>query len=122
MATQLLELSAPPGCYPGTQRYGGVPSSGARLAVLSGERQTMRGTMIWFNEVKDLGFIQTEEGERLSVLGTGFADGKRPVGRCADAVVSFDITDNGAGRQAQNVVFVTEDAPRRARLRHRGGR
>ena len=82
----------------------------------------MRGTMIWFNEVKDFGFIQTEEGERLSVLGTGFADGKRPVGRCADAVVSFDVTDNGAGREAQNVVFVTEDAPRRARLRHRGGR
>ena len=52
----------------------------------------MRGTMLWFNEVKDLGFIQTEEGERLSVLGTGFAEGKRPEGRCAEAVVSFDLT------------------------------
>ena len=82
----------------------------------------MRGTMIWFNEVKDLGFIQTEDGERLSVLGTGFAEGKRPVGRCADAVVSFDLTVTDTGREAQNVVFVTEDAPRRARLRHRGGR
>ncbi len=82
----------------------------------------MRGTMIWFNEVKDLGFIQTEEGERLSVLGTGFAGGKRPEGRCADAVVSFDVAVTDAGREAQNVVFVTEVAPRRARLRHRGGR
>ncbi len=82
----------------------------------------MRGTMLWFNEVKDLGFIQTEEGERLSVLGTGFAGGKRPEGRCAEAVVSFEVAVTDAGREAQNVVFVTESAPRRARLRHRGGR
>jgi hypothetical protein len=78
--------------------------------------------MLWFNEVKDLGFIQTEEGERLSVLGGGFADGKRPKGRCAEAAVSFDIAVTDAGREAQNVVFVEEVAPRRARLRHRGGR
>jgi hypothetical protein len=82
----------------------------------------MRGTMLWFNEVKDFGFIQTEEGERLSVLGTGFAEGKRPEGRCADAVVSFDVVVTEAGREAQNVIFVPDIAPRRARLRHRGGR
>jgi hypothetical protein len=82
----------------------------------------MRGTMLWFNEMKDFGFIQTEEGERLSVLGTGFAEGKRPEGRCADAVVSFDVVVTEAGREAQNVVFVPDVAPRRARLRHRGGR
>jgi len=34
--------------------------SGARLVESPGERQSMRGTMIWFNEVKDFGFIQTE--------------------------------------------------------------
>jgi cold shock CspA family protein len=96
--------------------------SGTRLVESPGERQSMRGTMIWFNEVKDLGFIQTEEGERLSVLGTGFAEGKRPEGRCADAVVSFDVSVTNGGREAENVVFVTEAAPRRARLRHRGGR
>jgi cold shock CspA family protein len=94
----------------------------AGLVASSGERHSMRGTMIWFNEVKDLGFIQTEEGERLSVRGTGFAGGKRPQGRCADSVVSFDLTVTDAGREAENVVFVTEAAPRRARLRHRGGR
>jgi len=82
----------------------------------------MRGTMLWFNEVKDLGFIQTEEGERLSVLGTGFAEGKRPEGRCAEAVVSFDLIVTDGGREAQNVVFIEEVSPRRARLRHRGGR
>jgi len=34
----------------------------------------MRGEMLWFNDVKDLGFILTEEGERLSVLGPGSGD------------------------------------------------
>jgi hypothetical protein len=50
----------------------------------------MRGKMLWFNEVKDLGFILTEEGERLSVLGDGFAGGKRLRGRCAQLEVSFE--------------------------------
>ena len=77
----------------------------------------MRGKMIWFNEKKDLGFILTDEGERLSVLGPAFADGKRPEGRCAQAIVDFVINETGEERQAQNVVLVEEDAPRRARLR-----
>ena len=34
----------------------------------------MRGKMLWFNEDKDLGFIMTDEGERLSVLGVGFVE------------------------------------------------
>ncbi len=38
----------------------------------------MRGKMIWFNENKDHGFIRTDEDERLSVLGSGFAGGVRP--------------------------------------------
>ena len=67
--------------------------------------------MFWFNEVKDLGFIPTEEGERLSVLGTGFAEGKRPEGRCAEAVVSFDLIVTDVGREAQNVVFIEECRP-----------
>ena len=79
----------------------------------------MRGTMLWFNEKKDLGFIRTDDGERLSVLGPAFARGKRPQGRCADAPVSFEINEAGAERQAENFVFVEEEAPRRARLRGR---
>jgi len=82
----------------------------------------MRGRMLWFNERKDLGFIMTDEGERLSVLGPGFAGGKRPQGRCAQTVVDFDIDDSSEERQAANVVFVHEEAPRRARMRGRGGR
>src|SRR6266542_2202421 len=37
----------------------------------------MQGTMLWFNEAEDFGFILTDEGERLSVLGEGFAGGAR---------------------------------------------
>ena len=80
----------------------------------------MRGKMLWFNEKKDLGFIQTDEGERLSVLGGAFAAGNRPQGRCADAVVSFEINETDGDRQAENVMLVEEEAPRRARLRTRG--
>jgi cold shock CspA family protein len=82
----------------------------------------MRGTMIWFNEVKDLGFIRTDEGERLSVLGSAFAGGTRPRGRCAEAPVTFEIDETGDERQATNVAFIEEIAPRRARLRGRGMR
>ena len=37
----------------------------------------MQGQMLWFNEVKDHGFIRTDEGERLAVGGTGFAGEER---------------------------------------------
>jgi cold shock CspA family protein len=80
----------------------------------------MRGKMLWFNEVKDLGFILTDEGERLSVLGEGFADGRRPQGRCAQLAVTFEISETGGGRQAENVALVEDASPRRARLRGRG--
>jgi len=82
----------------------------------------MRGEMLWFNETKDLGFILTEEGERLSVLGPAFAAGERPQGRCAHAVVTFEIDDTNGDRQAANVVLVPDPSPRRARMRGRGGR
>ncbi|HYY63389.1 MAG TPA: hypothetical protein VE688_02160 [Gaiellaceae bacterium] len=80
----------------------------------------MRGKMLWFNNRKDLGFILTDEGERLSVLGPAFAGGKRPEGRCAHAIVTFEIEETDGDRQAENVVLVEDDAPRRARLRGRG--
>ncbi len=82
----------------------------------------MRGKMLWFNDVKDLGFILTDEGERLSVLGSGFAEGERPTGRCAHTVVSFVIDERDGERQAQMVTFVQEASTRRARLRTRGAR
>ncbi len=78
----------------------------------------MQGTMLWFNATKDLGCITTEEGERLAVQGIGFADGERPKGRCAGAIVSFRVVDAGEERRAEDVSFVPEVAPRRARMRH----
>jgi hypothetical protein len=73
--------------------------------------------MLWFNARRDVGSILTDEGERLSVLGPGFVDGKRPQARCARAVVTFEIRETRGKRQAENVVLVEETAPRRARLR-----
>lgn len=79
----------------------------------------MRGTMLWFNEVKDLGSILTEEGERLAVHGTAFAEGERPVGRCAGAAVIFEVSPAAGDQGAESVRFETSVAPRRARARHR---
>jgi hypothetical protein len=75
--------------------------------------------MLWFNEAKDHGFIMTDEGERLAVAGDGFASGEKPIGRCADKVVIFEIDDEDGSRRARNVVFEPEVAPRRARMRRR---
>ena len=75
-----------------------------------------RGTMLWFNEDKDLGAFRTDEGERLEVLGTAFCLGERPIGRCAGRAIEFDSVAGAVTRLA----FVPEPNPRRARLRHRG--
>ena len=79
----------------------------------------MRGTMLWFNESKDRGFILTDEGERLAVVGDGFAEGVRPKGRCAQTAVSFEVGERDGVPTAESVVFVTEDNARRARRRHK---
>jgi hypothetical protein len=73
--------------------------------------------MLWFNKADDHGFIMTDEGERLAVLGSGFAGGARPVGRCAHTVVTFEVDDSGGTRYAENVVFEPDVAARRPRLR-----
>jgi hypothetical protein len=101
-----------------------IDDSIGHTAIRAGEleeslRRPLRGTMLWFNEAKDSGSILTDEGERLSVPGSGFAGGVRPVGRCARAVVSFEIAETGGVRQAEEVVLVQAVSPRRARLHHR---
>jgi cold shock CspA family protein len=80
----------------------------------------VRGQMLWFNQVKDHGFIRTDEGERLRVDGSGFAVGERPEGRCAEKLVTFEIKESEEGRRALNVVFERQAAARRARLRGNG--
>lgn len=84
----------------------------------------MRGTMLWFNEAEDFGFISSEDGTRVLVRGGSFVDGGRPEGRCAGRAVTFRLSADGNGDgdapSAEEVELVSDVAPRRARLRHRG--
>ena len=73
------------------------------------------GTMLWFNEAKDLGALQMALGERVEVLGTAFLPGEKPVGRCSGRAVEFETVEGTVTR----VAFLPEPNPRRARLRHR---
>jgi hypothetical protein len=77
----------------------------------------MQGTMLWFNQVKDLGAIAADAGEHLRVYGSDFIEGERPTGRCAGAAVTFGVTELDEERKATDVSFVPEVAPRRARMR-----
>ena len=75
----------------------------------------MRGTMLWFNGLKDLGALRTEDGERVEVPGTAFLPGEKPVERCAGRPIEFALQEGAIG----GISFVPEPNPRRARLRHR---
>ena len=77
----------------------------------------MRGTMLWFNAEKNRGQIDTDDGERLDVYATGFANGA-PVGRCAGTPVTFAVVDGADGRVARDVTVLPEVDQRRARRRH----
>jgi hypothetical protein len=74
-----------------------------------------RGTMLWFNAVKDLGALRTGEGERIEVPGTAFLPGEKPVGRCAGKAIEFEPLEGAV----TCVAFVPEVSPRRARMRRR---
>ena len=76
----------------------------------------MRGEMLWFNEVKSYGFIETEDGERLYIHSSGFVEGA-PSGRCAGRPVALRLVADDLGRRAVDVSFVDENAARRARPR-----
>ncbi|HEX2292819.1 MAG TPA: hypothetical protein VHH55_05855 [Gaiellaceae bacterium] len=71
--------------------------------------------MLWFNEEKDLGALQTDDGVRTEVPGTAFLPGEKPVGRCAGKVVEFESREGVLSA----VAFVSERSQRRARLRRR---
>lgn len=75
--------------------------------------------MLWFNEVKNLGVIVTEDGQ-LPVHGDDFLPGQAPVGRCKGLVVSFTVAEDAAERRAVGVSVVPEFVGNRARPRHRG--
>ena len=73
----------------------------------------MRGTMLWFNETKDVGALRTDEGDRFDVPGAAFLAGEKPLGRCAGKPVEFECAEAVVSRLA----FVSESNPPRARRR-----
>jgi hypothetical protein len=77
----------------------------------------VKGTMLWFDEAKDYGFILTEEDERVFVDRDGFVERAAPVGRCARLPVSLTVTERDGTRIALDVSLVTEDPLNRARRR-----
>ena len=81
----------------------------------------MDGTLIWFNEAENYGYIATEEGERLYAHGSAFPGGKGIEGRCKGIPVTFEVVEDDEGRRAGDISLVPYSAPMRARRRH-GGR
>ena len=79
------------------------------------------GDMLWFNNEKGYGFIETAAGDRLRVEGSGFRNGP-PEGRCAGMPVTFHIAGDGEAARALDVAFPEDAAPRRARIRRSAGR
>ena len=71
--------------------------------------------MLWFNTVKDLGALRTDDGERIEIPGAAFSPGEKPIARCAGKPVEFEEVDGTVRRLA----FVPETSPRRARRRQR---
>jgi hypothetical protein len=85
----------------------------------------IRGELRWFNEVTQRGLIRTSEGD-FEVLGSGFAEGQIPVGRCAGTQVEFEVEVEGEGEgdgtqpRAVRVSVVDFAVGGRARRRSRG--
>ena len=81
----------------------------------------MRGTLIWFNPDKRMGFIRTEDGERLLVEESGFEPGHILGDRMAGKPLTFEreAAEVEGGFRAVRVAKLTDDAPNRARRRHR---
>jgi hypothetical protein len=82
----------------------------------------VNGTMLWFNEAKDHGFIRTNDGQRLYVDRDGFVDRAAPVGRCAGLPVRLTVSERDGERIATDVSLVPDESPRRARRRSSGVR
>jgi hypothetical protein len=82
----------------------------------------VNGTMLWFDEAKDHGFILSEEGERLYVDRAGFVERAAPVGRCARLPVRLTVAERNGRRIAVDVSVVSEEPHGRARSRRSGMR
>ena len=77
----------------------------------------MHGEILWFNEQRLDGLIVADDGSRVVVLGTGFAPGHQPVGRCAGTPVRFELVHEDGEPRAVGVTVVDIAPSRRARSR-----
>ena len=81
----------------------------------------MRGELLWFNEARQDGLIALDDGSRVVVLGSGFAPGPAPEGKCAGTPVSFELSEESGEMRAVSVVVLEAPAAAR-RARRRGSR
>jgi hypothetical protein len=79
----------------------------------------IRGELRYFNEVTQRGLIRTTEGD-FGVLGSGFAEGEAPVGRCAGVAVDFEVETAETESLAVRVSIVDLTTGGRARRHSRG--
>ena len=77
------------------------------------------GTMLWFNPVKQHGFIRTDEGERLQVDEAGFEVGHALGDHCRGTRVEFERVGDEELARAVKVAALPLMAARRARSRGR---
>jgi cold shock CspA family protein len=75
--------------------------------------------MIFFNEETGVGFIRTDDGERLYVPRSSFLPGQAPEGRCGGMLVEFTRRPVEGEHEfaAYEVSQVPEPKVGRARLR-----
>ncbi len=79
----------------------------------------MEGTMLWFNPIKQHGFIRTDDGERLQVDESGFEAGHLLGDHCRGTRVRFEQSGTDERARAVNVAVLPLVAARRARSRGR---
>jgi hypothetical protein len=90
-------------------------ATGPAGAWITAEGLAVKGTMLWFDEAKDYGFLLTDDGERLRVDRDCFVGGGAPVGRCARRPVNLSVGERDGEPIAIDVSLVPEESPRRAR-------
>jgi cold shock CspA family protein len=80
----------------------------------------VNGKMLWFNETRGEGLIESDAGERVVVRRSAFVEGA-PVGRCKGLEVEFAATIGPDGWIAAEATLVPARSPRRT-TRHNTAR
>jgi cold shock CspA family protein len=78
----------------------------------------VKGKMLWFNESKRYGFIESETGARVYVHQSAFLRGDVPVGRCKGLEVEFSLRQEVGGDVAAEVSRSPQVDQRRTTRHH----